>query len=941
MECPHCGAINRPGVRFCSQCGRSLAPQSPAAAGSSGANSLAPGARLQGGRYDIQRVLGQGGMGAALLAVDNRLDGKRVVIKELLSDQTDPDRRQDDVRNFKREVALLAHLDHPLIPSVTDHFQEGERYFMVEEYVEGENLEELLARNGGPLRERDVLMYASQLLDVLHYLEQQTPPVVHRDIKPANIIIGSKDRRAHLVDFGIARADVMRNAVRRQTSALGTPGYAPPEQYQGNADPRSDLYALAATMHHLLTDRDPRQYPPFTYPPARNLNPQLSPEIERVLMRALDNDPLRRYQSAAAMKQEIDAILLQRFGVAGSDPASYILNASAPTSVVLPGSGTPTAGAGTPSGPHTLPPLTPATPAAPPPPAYQPAGQASMTPPVLYPLAQPVTPPPVSSPAFPPPLYGYGRSPRRRRPWLVLVVPLLIVVLFGLYLLVYGQRFGHQVGLNTAAGTTPVSTATITPPPSLKNGIGAYTVNDPSSGHKDYIGISDGSVAFDTARADGTLKQQAAQHFKAGDISGAEALWQEALTLDSNDAEVLIYQEDQRVLASGNPYITLVVATMLTGSDAGAIGTGRDDLQGAYMAQKEYNSGFKLGSGVQVRLLIANSGGNSLFATAVAQQIVQAAQADRTIVGVMGWPYSSRALNAIGILSAAHIPMVSQTASSDLLSGRSPFFFRVCPSDHQQGMVGADYAFHQLQARTVALFFDPADAYSQSLANAFSTRYSADGGTIVVREQYTVGKPTTIPQLLQDALAHNPDMLYFAGYASDVSALLTNLPTSGPFAKLQVMGGDALYELQGYPSSARAGFLRLHFTAFAYPDEWGYLKLPLPAFFTVYPQTFNPGGQHVGYGYTRPDNDVILSYDASLVLLEASRMIISSGKTSFSGVDLQQALTHVNGSQAVQVISGVIAFGSDGNPLNKAVVVLLVDSGGHIKLESIQGRFQK
>jgi ABC-type branched-subunit amino acid transport system substrate-binding protein/tRNA A-37 threonylcarbamoyl transferase component Bud32 len=908
MECPHCGATNRPGVRFCSQCGHPLASPTTNLAASSSV-PLRPGTRLQGGRYDIQSILGQGGMGAAMLAIDHRLDGKRVVIKELLSDQSDPDRRQQEVRNFKREVSLLAHLDHPLIPSVTDHFQEGDRYFMVEEYVDGKNLEDLLKENHGPLPERDVLIYAAQILDVLNYLEQQTPPVVHRDIKPANIVIGSRDHRAHLVDFGIARADVVRNAARRQTTALGTPGYAPPEQYQGNADPRSDLYALAATMHHLLTDRDPRNYAPFAYPPVRTLNPQLSPEIERVLMRALQHTPDMRYQSAAAMKRDIEQILLQRFGISSGDLNSYILNPA-----VLGGAGGPpvSAGAAGPGGRAAVP--SAPQPGPPPPLSVQPA--------------------PAGPALFPPPPGRPGRRPAVLR---ILLIGLLLLIVVGTGLfLILPHLVGHPA---TSSGEGLTQSATV--PPSVTKGIGAYTATDPDTHQKDYIGISDGSVAFDTNRADGSLKQQAAQHFREGDLSTAESLWAAALALDSNDAEVLIYQEDQRVLASGNPYITLVVATMLTGSDSGAIGTGRDDLQGAYMAQKEYNSGFKLGSGVLVRLLIANSGGNSRFATTIAQQIVEAAHFDKTIVGVMGWPYSSRSLNAIGVLAQAQIPMVSQTASSDLLTGRSPFFFRVCPSDQEQGQVGADYAYQRLRSRQVALFVDPADAYSESLASAFSSRYSADGGSIVVREQYTVGKPATLPQLLQDALNHHPDLLYFAGYASDVSALLTNLPTSGPFASLQVMGGDALYQLQGYPSSARAGFLRLHFTAFAYPDEWGYLALPQPAFFSAYPQAFSGNGQHTGYGYTRPDNDAILSYDASLVLLEASRQVINSGKSSFSGSDLQKALTHITGAQAVQGISGVISFGADGNPQNKAVVVLIVDNVGHIKIEFIQGRFLK
>src|SRR5436190_1199766 len=344
MECPYCGANNNDTARFCNTCGRQLKPGGtgpypvPASGNtgthtSIGSRSITPGSRLQGGRYVVKKVLGQGGMGAALLATDIRLDSKPVVIKELISDNVDPARLQEDVRNFKREVSTLAHIDHPLVPNVTDHFQEGTRYFMVQEYVEGENLEEYLNRLNQPLKERDVLIYASQVLDILDYLAQQTQPVIHRDIKPANIIIGTRDKRAHLVDFGIARADVARNTQRKQTAALGTPGYAPPEQYQGNADPRSDLYALAATLHHLLTNRDPRDHPPFTYPPVLTLNPQLSPEIEKVLTRALNNDINQRYQSAAAMKREIDDILLIRFGVSGNI-SSYTLGTSGPMSTV-------------------------------------------------------------------------------------------------------------------------------------------------------------------------------------------------------------------------------------------------------------------------------------------------------------------------------------------------------------------------------------------------------------------------------------------------------------------------------------------------------------------------------------------------------------------------------------------------------------------------------
>jgi len=333
-KCPYCGTENSNEESFCEHCGGFLDPSTATttqgeSVHTSNSQSLTLGSHLQDGRYVIKKILGQGGMGSLALASDTRLADKLVVIKELISDNADP---TEDVRNFKGEVQTLAHLDHPLIPGVTDHFQEGSRYFMVQEYVEGENLEARLERIKRPMEEQDALSYAVEVLDILDYLEQQTPPIVHRDIKPANIIIGTKDQRAHLVDFGIARAYAPSNARRKQTSALGTPGYAPPEQYQGNAEPRSDLYALAATLYHLLTNRDPADYPPFQFPPVRTLNPRLSLDIEAILTRALMLDVNQRYQTALEMKRDIDAILFRYFEMPGSFSTGSMSGYTLPTS---------------------------------------------------------------------------------------------------------------------------------------------------------------------------------------------------------------------------------------------------------------------------------------------------------------------------------------------------------------------------------------------------------------------------------------------------------------------------------------------------------------------------------------------------------------------------------------------------------------------------------
>src|SRR6266581_4891990 len=828
MECPYCNAVNRDGVRFCNNCGKPLplvpvstAGQPVAATDTTGATSrsLTPGSRLQGGRYIVKKILGQGGMGAALLATDIRLDSKAVVIKELISDNTDPAQLQEDVRNFKREVATLAHLDHPLIPNVTDHFQEGSRYFMVQEYVEGENLEERMDRVKQPMKEREALGYASEVLDILDYLSQETPPIVHRDIKPANIIIGNKDKRAHLVDFGIARADVQR----KQTSALGTPGYAPPEQYQGNADPRSDLYALAATLHHLLTNRDPRNHPPFTYPPARTLNPQLSPEIERVLTKALNNDINQRYQSAAAMKREVDDILLTRFGVSGNTN-SYVLGTSGPITTLPGATTTPTL----PSQRQTPPPPPP------PPPLASPPSQTQK------PQPSPIRSIGAGSPYQQPGIGSYNQpipQPRRRRNNSVLIGAILLALVV---LLIVGGAFAiprllpGKSSHTTTPGSTPAATATTGNIGGIINGIGVVTASDGES-----IGISDGTVAFAVTGPGGNNKIQAADKLKSGDSIAAGSLWRAALSSDPGDAESLIYLEDQQVLRdhsnSNTPYVTIVVGSLLTGNNASV---GRDDLQGAYVAQKEYNDAARRNGGTLVRLLLANSGNDKTYAATVANQIVQLAKDDPTVVGVMGWPFSSHALAAIDILTRAHIPMVSQTASSDSLTGMSPYFFRVNPSDTTQGAVGAKYVEQTLHAKNVALFVDNADPYSQSLATAFSTQFKNDGNTIIVTEAYTVGPAgrAALPKLLQDAESKNPDLIYFAGYASDAGVLLANLPTSGPYAHLAVMGGDALYELQGYPPSAGPGFNRLRFTSFAYPDEWDvqHLTASKPAFFNDY-----------------------------------------------------------------------------------------------------------
>jgi outer membrane protein assembly factor BamB/tRNA A-37 threonylcarbamoyl transferase component Bud32 len=248
-------------------------------------------------RYETLAVQGVGGMGAVYQARDRRFTAvdKIVAVKEMINSAPDPRMRRVGIQNFEREANILASLSHPSIPKIFDYFSEASRSYLILEFIQGETLEQLLEKRKHQFSQDEVVDWGLQICDVLAYLHSHKPPVIFRDIKPGNLML-RPDGRVMVIDFGIAK--VFEHGQRG--TMIGTEGYSPPEQYRGVAEPRGDLYALGATLHHLLTGRDPRLEPPFTFHerPIRLFNSDVSPNLEAVIMKVLSYDVQERYGSA-------------------------------------------------------------------------------------------------------------------------------------------------------------------------------------------------------------------------------------------------------------------------------------------------------------------------------------------------------------------------------------------------------------------------------------------------------------------------------------------------------------------------------------------------------------------------------------------------------------------------------------------------------------------
>lgn len=298
LFCDECGAANPPGTKFCQFCGEPLSFKKAS-------TGTLPGQTLLHARYQLDSLIGQGGMGAVYKAVDTSFN-RPVAIKEMSRAGLTPARVLDAEESFQREANLLAGLLHRNLPRIYDNFAEEERSYLVMDFIEGHTLEDYLEqKKGKPLPLEQVLDWGQELCDVLSYLHDQQPPIIFRDLKPSNVMI---DSRGHifLIDFGIAR--IFKPGKSHDTVALGSPGFAAPEQYgKAQSTPRSDIYSLGALLHCLLTGVDPSEQP-FFFQSASRLNPAVPQELSDLLRQMLEMDADKRPASAQQVADKLHEI---------------------------------------------------------------------------------------------------------------------------------------------------------------------------------------------------------------------------------------------------------------------------------------------------------------------------------------------------------------------------------------------------------------------------------------------------------------------------------------------------------------------------------------------------------------------------------------------------------------------------------------------------------
>lgn len=748
-KCPSCGAENPPQSRFCSACGQPFkgdpttligpSPTGPATAvapviaeaqaeagqeyGASG-GLLVSGSILQD-RYRITQLLGQGGMGAIYLATDTRFSSKTCVIKEMLDHFTDPEQRAQATESFHREADLLATFKHPGIPEVFDRFTEANRHYLVMEYINGTDLEQRLIDRGEPFGEKEVIGWAIQCCDVLSYLHHQKPPIIYRDMKPANIITMDWGK-VYLVDFGIAR---FFNPVTRGTM-IGTQGYAPPEQYRGQVEPRSDLYALGATLHYLLTMRDPQNEPPFSFPPLRTLNPEASEAMEALILKALDPEVEQRFASADEMLGQLMAIggaqgdavrECPHCGHLSSSTRQFCPNCkqyiSKKAHVLLDDEGGLVTDA---AGMHASRPSR----------ATARLDGASRGTPTATVLAMPT---------------GKTEVP---------VVPLKPLLLgLAAAIAVAGALVGAYASLAPGGGAVVSS--------------GAHVLRPASE-----------------SRPGGTqAKHQGVSAYAKGRYQEALGAFLKAVEADPSDGEARIYAQNAAVMMQKAPHYELAVAGPLSGAFQAKGGA---ELQGAAFAQEEVNAR----AATKAVLVLADDRSLPPDGALEVSKLLVDDEALK-LVAIIGHLDSPSTRAALPIYGLSNLPVISPTSTSVEIRGLAANFHRLSPDDGLMGAALARHVVGTLHAQRVSVVMPDTNVYIQGLGTAFKAEAEALGA-VAQQAIFPAAKPQVdwkaVAQGLKD---QRPDAVFLAGSHLDAAELGKALQGAG--VKAPLVGGDSLY----------------------------------------------------------------------------------------------------------------------------------------------------
>lgn len=309
--CDHCGASNNTDASICIACSHVFPLNSAAIFQAqptfSSLNGYLKNTSLFAQRYRIVKLLGQGGMGSVYQVEDTRFPGAKRAVKELSLNNLSSMEAQEAAEAFQREANILARLFHPNLPRIYDHFSEAGRWYLVMDYIEGETLEDrLIQLPDHKCSIDDAFQISIHLCDVLNYLHTQQPPIIFRDLKPANIMLTSQNH-LYLIDFGIAR--FFKPDQIKDTIALGSPGYAAPEQYgRTQTTPGSDIYSLGAVLHQMLSGFDPSA-DPFQFAPLQLARSARNQELANLVMQMVETRRENRPQTIAEVKSKLQALI--------------------------------------------------------------------------------------------------------------------------------------------------------------------------------------------------------------------------------------------------------------------------------------------------------------------------------------------------------------------------------------------------------------------------------------------------------------------------------------------------------------------------------------------------------------------------------------------------------------------------------------------------------